>query len=69
VALDQLQELPDLIGLDLSPDFLQVHQFRDIRMYKDVVAAFGARKTETEGFNKPHHVLESDVLRPRQDLL
>jgi len=42
MLFDEAQELPDLVGFRFSSDFLEVYQFRDARMSKNMVAPSGA---------------------------
>src|SRR5437773_623094 len=50
MPLDEPKQLPDLIGLCLTTNLLQVHEFRDADVHEDVMAAPDAREPEAEGF-------------------
>ena len=52
MLFNQSKKLPDLIRLSLTFDFLQVHQFRDVRMYEYMMASSDTVEPKTESFDQ-----------------
>jgi hypothetical protein len=50
-------------------DILQVHKLWDAGMSENMVTATDPRLPKSEGLDEINHLRESDVLRPRQNLL
>jgi hypothetical protein len=72
VALDQPEELPDLVRLRLAADLLKIEELANIRMGKDVVTPARPPKLEPEGLDQSPHVRKRDVREiaasdPRQE--
>jgi hypothetical protein len=59
VSFHQPKKPADLIRLNFSLDFLQVHQFRDVRMHKYVMASANAIELKAKSL---HQVLEAIFL-------
>jgi hypothetical protein len=57
----QSKKLTDLIGLSFTLDFLQVHQFRDVRMHEYMMAPSETVEPKTESFNQISEVRKSDI--------
>jgi len=69
VPLHQAKELPHLIRFCLPGDFLQIQQFRDRRMREDMVTSCDAHEPEAECADQTSDVVESRIVRGRQQLL
>jgi hypothetical protein len=57
------QELPDLIGLSLSVAVLQVQRARHLRMFVNVMAAFGPIPPVAKSLDNLAEIRKSDILR------
>jgi hypothetical protein len=55
--------LPDLVRLRLAADFLQVHEFRQRSMLKDVMTSTDAHQTKPEALHKIANVAKANVLK------
>ncbi len=51
------------MGLGPAPDLLEVDQFRDARMAKDVVTAAGAQEFEPKALHQIEEIGKKDILQ------
>jgi hypothetical protein len=58
----QPKKLADLIRLSFSFDFLQVHQFRDIRMHEYMMAPSDTVESKTETLDQVSEVCKGNIL-------
>jgi hypothetical protein len=65
MPLDELEQLPDLVGLGLPVDVLEVDQLADRWMDVDVVASADAGKAESESLGQGASISEAEVVRGR----
>lgn len=61
MTLDEPQKLPDLIGLYLAFDILQINQFWNRWVDVDVMAPIDAGELEPERFSTCHRISEPDI--------
>ena len=61
IPLDQLQHLTYLVWLGLTANALNDHQFTDIRVDEDMVAALDATQMETKSFDQVDKVGKADI--------
>ena len=61
VAFDQSQKLADLIRFGLTPDILQVHEFRNLRVRENMMTAGNTLQFEAEALNESGYVGERDI--------
>ena len=47
MPFNELEQLPDLVGLGLAVNFLEIEELRDCRVHEDVVAPVHATEAET----------------------
>jgi hypothetical protein len=59
----QPKKLPDLIRLSFSFDFLQVHQFRDIRMHEYMMASSDTVKPKPESLDQRRICRQRDATK------
>lgn len=69
MPLDELELLPDLVGLGLPVDVLEIDQLADRRMNVDVVTSADAGKTESESLGQGASIGEAEVVRGLQRTL
>jgi hypothetical protein len=67
VPLDQLESLAHLVRLDLTSDFLEVHELGDVRMGEDMMAAPDPALTKAEACQQVYEVGQRNVSRAIQD--
>jgi len=61
IAFNQFQKLSDLIRLHLAFHVLQIDEFRDIWMRKDMMAASYSGEPEAECLNQDNHIRKTKV--------
>jgi hypothetical protein len=63
MAFDQSEKLPDLIGFGFSLHFLDINQFRNRRMNKNVMASTYTLQSETESLDHIYHISKSNIIQ------
>jgi hypothetical protein len=69
IALNESEELLDLIRLRLSMHILEIEQFGNIRMDVDVVTTVNPGESKAKGFRAGHGLCKADVFGTRQEFL
>jgi hypothetical protein len=69
IALNEPEELLDLIRLGFPVDVLEIDQFRDISMDVDMMTAADAGESKAEGFRAGRGLCKADILGTGQESL
>jgi hypothetical protein len=68
MPFNELEQLPDLVGLGLAVNFLEIQELLDPRVHEDVMAPAYATEMEPEGLCQGASLGEPEIVRGRQRL-
>ncbi len=62
----QVKQLPDLVGFRLTLHFLEVQEFRNLGMDKDVMTALNSLDPKSNRFCQPEKIAKPHIVRSQE---